>query len=69
MSDRRKQELQGIWQDGDILDEAEISTEAGSAIVGVQAKLSTKLSVEATVREQIQEAMDPNNLAVIFRGK
>ncbi|EDO18036.1 hypothetical protein Kpol_1045p22 [Vanderwaltozyma polyspora DSM 70294] len=42
--------------------------EANRAIKGVEEKLRSRLSIEATVQEVIQEASDPANLSLIFKG-
>lgn len=44
------------------------NADADQALIGVKRKLSNKLSTEATVRELIQEATSPTNLALIFEG-
>lgn len=46
----------------------EIGTEATRALLVVEQKLSTSLSASAVVNELIQEATDPEKLALIFAG-
>lgn len=43
--------------------------EAERAISGVRQKLSNKLSVEADVRQLIQQAMNTQNLSLLFFGR
>lgn len=64
LSPIRKQKLQ---EQGDMINNQDI--EATDAIEGVRKKLiSSNLSIEATVRELTQEAMDPDRLALIYMG-
>lgn len=46
----------------------EIGTEAARALLIVEKKLSASLSTSAVVSELIQQATDPENLALIFAG-
>jgi hypothetical protein len=50
-------------------DENNAHSEAERAITGVRHKLSNKLSVEADVRQLIQQAMNTHNLSLLFFGK
>lgn len=49
-------------------DEDNSHSEAERAISGVRSKLSNKLSVEADVRQLIQQAMNTHYLSLLFFG-
>lgn len=46
----------------------DLPDDADRALAGVAGKLDTKLSVEYTVNQLIQEATDPQNLGRVFNG-
>ncbi|GAA6044295.1 hypothetical protein JCM8097_008685, partial [Rhodosporidiobolus ruineniae] len=55
-------------EDGDAVALDELPDDADRALNIVKGKLDSRLSVQYTVNQLIQEATDPNNLAVIFSG-
>lgn len=67
MQDREGDQLSTISKNGDE-NQPEIGTEAARALLVVERKLSSTLSVSTVVSELIQEATDPEKLALIFAG-
>jgi ataxia telangiectasia mutated family protein len=55
-------------EEGDANDVENLPDDADRALATVSSKLDTKLSVEYTVNQLIQEATDPHNLSRIFHG-
>lgn len=67
ISTMKKQRLQD--ETGGVVDIVEDGSEAGRAVLTVSDKLfAAGLSVEAAVRELVQEATNPHNLALIYLG-
>lgn len=62
----KETESSNLGKPGSITEE--IGTEADRALLVVEKKLSASLSTSAVVNELIQEATDPENLALIFAG-
>ncbi|KAI3402488.2 TEL1 [Candida oxycetoniae] len=68
LSPTRKKSLQKE-EAGGVMQPENDGSEAGRAIVTVSEKLAANgLSIEAAVRELIQEATNPENLALIYQG-
>ena len=74
ISPLRTQQNQAIFEvEGSSKKSTNISDKTGNkdasrALIMVQKKLSSELSVEFKVNELLQQAMDPRNLSVIFPG-